>query len=188
MGSLDAAASLAHGLPGHVESVWSCQEIGRAALPFVELASAAGRAEVQRLAVPVDGRCGAPGFEQHSHTGSRTSASRAVKRPSSNHRTRSAISRSVHHGSRSRRSCVFSFASCRRSRIVSAPWCESRFAVGSSARIRSGSLAHARASATRCFSPPESFSTGNSSRAPRPRSVSSRSPARGPPALCARRC
>ena len=57
---------------------------------------------------------------------------------------------------------------CLRSRTVSCPDFESRFAVGSSARMSLGSLISARAMATRCFSPPESFSGKKSSRAPAP--------------------
>jgi hypothetical protein len=47
-----------------------------------------------------------------------------------------------------------------------------RLAVGSSAKIRAGSLIKARAMATRCFSPPESFS-GENAGGSRPSSVSS---------------
>ena len=52
--------------------------------------------------------------------------------------------------------------------MISCPIFESRLAVGSSARMSVGSLISARAIATRCFSPPDSFSGRKSSRSPRP--------------------
>jgi hypothetical protein len=50
-----------------------------------------------------------------------------------------------------------SLAMRRSSRAISWPIFESRFAVGSSARMTAGSFARARAMATRCFSPPDSL-------------------------------
>ena len=62
--------------------------------------------------------------------------------------------------------------------IIPAPVAESRFPVGSSARINSGSSSSARAMATRCCSPPESSPGGASTPArPSRRSSSRRAPA-----------
>ena len=91
-------------------------------------------------------------------TGSVTMPDSSRKAPSSSQRTRSATSR--------RRSSWLtmtmlrwsSVARRRSSRPMSRPCPESRLAVGSSASRTAGSLARAWATATRCFSPPESWS------------------------------
>src|SRR3990172_2421118 len=65
-----------------------------------------------------------------------------------------------------------SLAIARSRRMISCPIFESRLAVGSSARRMDGSFTSARAMATRCFSPPESFSGRKSRRSFKPSCVS----------------
>ncbi len=89
--------------------------------------------------------------------------------------TRSAMERTIGSWVTMTRARFSLFARSRNSSRTCRPACESRFAVGSSARRRGGAPASARAMATRCFCPPERSRGRNAFRSARPTASRTRS-------------